>query len=114
MSVADLADPHASPPRVAFETDWRRRRRVVFATLTFCGGGIVYLMVRGEADSRLHDTIANGLMLTAASVVLGYLGFPVLDDRFRRSAAVSYTAIRRGVPPRPSHHPAGRVDDPDA
>lgn len=100
----------AGPPGAAglLESDWRRRRRVVFATLVFCAGAIVYLMVRGDPDSRLHETIANGLVLTAASVVLGYLGFPVLDDRFRRHALVRSWSGRESV---------GRpmaIDDPDA
>lgn len=98
----------AAVPSGLFEADWRLRRRVVFSTLAFCAGGIVYLMLRGDPDSRLHETIANGLVLTAASVVLGYLGFPVLDDRFRRQAALRVWRTR-------DQASLGRtIDDPDA
>jgi len=107
MADASGGLARAAAPSGLFEADWRLRRRVVFSTLTFCAGGIVYLMLRGDPDSRLHETIANGLVLTAASVVLGYLGFPVLDDRFRRQAALRVWPVRDP----PTHR---RVDDPDA
>jgi threonine/homoserine/homoserine lactone efflux protein len=85
--------------------DWSRRRKVVFVALGFCASVIVYLIGWGQATSSLHETIANGVLLIAGSVVLGYLGFPSIGDWHRRR---SYTAIRTS----PGH--TGRVDNPDA
>lgn len=98
-----MADAGLDPQ--TYETSWKLRRRAVFGTLAFCGAGIVYLLLRGE-DTRLNETIANGLMLVGGSVVLGYCGFAAMDDRSKRS---SYVAYRSSVIER-----SGKVDDPDA
>lgn len=84
--------------------DWSRRRTIVRVALAFCAGVIVYLIGWGDKDSRLHETIADGTLLIAGSVVLGYLGFPSIGDWHRRR---SFTAIR-------TSGRTGRVDDPDA
>jgi len=98
-----MRDPGLDPQ--TYETSWKLRRRAVFGTLAFCAAGIVYLLIWGE-DTRLNETIANGLMLVGGSVVLGYCGFAAMDDRSKRS---SYVAYRSTVLTK-----TGRVDDPDA
>lgn len=107
--MTDLAGDEAVD-RAPFETDWKRRRRAVILTEIFCGSIIAYLTVWGDADSRLHETIVNGAWLTGASVLLGYLGFPVLDAQFRNRAVVSMAAVRSGRPAAPAN--TGRVDEP--
>ncbi len=98
-----MSDPGLNPQ--TYETSWTLRRRTVFATLAFCAGCILYLMVWGR-DTPLNATIANGLLLVGGSTVLGYCGFAAWDDRSRRS---SYVAYRSTVLTK-----TGRVDDPDA
>lgn len=59
---------------------WKIRRRIVIATLGFCAGCIVYLMIYGQADSRLHETIAYGLIGTAISTIGSYVFGAAWDD----------------------------------
>lgn len=58
---------------------WTNRRRVIFGTLLYCAAAIAYLIFRGE-DTRLHQDIASGLILLAASVVGSYVFGAVWDD----------------------------------
>lgn len=60
---------------------WKIRRRVVIATIGFCMGCIVYLMVKGEADSRLHETIAMGVIGLFISTVGSYVFGAAWDDK---------------------------------
>lgn len=59
---------------------WKVRRRIVIATLGYCAGCIVYLLAYGEADSRLHETIAYGLFGTFISTLGSYVFGAVWDD----------------------------------
>jgi hypothetical protein len=58
---------------------WRIRRRVIVATLTFCAAGVAYLIAAGD-DTRLHESIANGLILLAGSTVGSYVFGAAWDD----------------------------------
>lgn len=89
----------------AFEASWKLRRRVVFGTLGFCAVIVLFLTFRGQ-DTRLHETIASGLIFLAGSVVMAYVFGSAYDDRNRRQAVVSYRATMMTR--------TGRVDDPDA
>jgi hypothetical protein len=60
--------------------DWKIRRRVVNATLIFCALVIVYLLVYGT-DSNLNNTIANGILFLAGSVVVGYVFGETWSDK---------------------------------
>jgi hypothetical protein len=59
---------------------WRVRRAIIIGTLIFCAGEILYLTVWGQ-DTDLAETIANGLILLAASVIGAYVFGAVWDDR---------------------------------
>jgi amino acid transporter len=59
---------------------WKVRRAIIFLTLIFCAFWIGYLVVAGE-DSRLHETIAQGLLLLAASTIGSYVFGAVFDDK---------------------------------
>lgn len=59
---------------------WRIRRAIIFATLIFCAFWLGYLVMFGE-DTRLHETIAQGLLLLAASTIGSYVFGAVFDDR---------------------------------
>lgn len=58
---------------------WKIRRRVIVATLVFCASGVAYLIAAGE-DTRLHETIASGLILLAGSTVGSYVFGAAWDD----------------------------------
>jgi hypothetical protein len=59
---------------------WRIRRRIVVATLLFCAGEVIYLTVWGK-DTTLANTIANGIIILAASVIASYVFGATWDDR---------------------------------
>lgn len=59
---------------------WAARRRIITATLLFCAGEILYLTVWADSTG-LRETIANGLIILAASVIGSYVFGAVWDDR---------------------------------
>lgn len=61
---------------------WKLRRRVIFITLLFCAASVAYLLVLGE-DTRLNETIANGLILLASSTIFYYVAGSVYEDSRR-------------------------------
>lgn len=67
------------------KADWTIRRRVVVATLAFCGGEVLYLTVYGR-DIELHGTIAASLILLAGSVIGSYVFGATWDDKNEREA----------------------------
>lgn len=58
---------------------WTVRRRLINATLGFCAGGLVYLLLYGS-DTRLHETMAFGFFGTAVSVLGAYVFGAAWDD----------------------------------
>lgn len=70
---------------------WKIRRRVIVATLIFCGVVVGWLAVAGE-DTRLAETIATGLILLAASVIGSYVFGATWDDAnvMKRLGASAY------------------------
>lgn len=65
---------------------WRVRRRIVVLTLVYCGAYVGYLGVWGR-DITLSETIANGLILLAGSVIGSYVFGVVWDDKNRIDTA---------------------------
>lgn len=63
----------------AHRPSWRLRRRIIFGTLAFAAGVIVWLLVDG-ADTRLNETIAQGVMILAGSVIGAYVFGAAWDD----------------------------------
>ncbi len=51
---------------------WRIRRRIINITLLLCAGEVIYLTGWG-ADTRLNETIAQGVLLLAGSVIGAYV-----------------------------------------
>jgi hypothetical protein len=58
---------------------WKIRRRIVLATLLFCAGEVLYLTVWAESTD-LAQTIANGVLILAGSVIGSYVFGAVWDD----------------------------------
>lgn len=56
-----------------FEPSWKNRRRTIFASLIFCAFCVAYVMIWGETDSRVHETIVWGAFLTAAGIIGSYV-----------------------------------------
>lgn len=71
----DMNDLKEGPPRPS----WRVRRRIIHATLFFCAGEIVFLTGWGH-DTSLHETLANGALILAGSVIGAYVFGAVWDD----------------------------------
>lgn len=59
---------------------WSIRRRIVNTTLLFCACCVSYIMFNGE-DTELNQSIANGLILLAGSVIGSYVFGSVWDDK---------------------------------
>lgn len=75
--MSDHADPVMKPG------DWRRRRRVIYATLAFCALNVAYLNVAGT-DTALHQQLGMGLIILAGSVIGSYVFGAVWDDHNAR------------------------------
>ena len=76
----------AEIPERTSEDRWVRRRFVIYVTLLFCGFVIIWLIFNGE-DTRLNDTIANGVILLASSVIIAYVGGSAYEDtRMRKES----------------------------
>ena len=73
-SAADTR-PEAVPAR-----SWVYRRRTVFLSLLFIGAALTYLILYGE-DSRLHDTLAFGLMAGGFGIISSYVFGAAWDDK---------------------------------
>lgn len=59
---------------------WRIRRTIIVSTLIFCAVEILYLTIWGQSTD-LAETIANGLILLAGSVIAAYVFGATWDDK---------------------------------
>ena len=55
-----------------YRPKWENRRRVLFATLTFCAGVILYILLAGE-DTRINETIAASAFFLGGGCVGTYV-----------------------------------------
>jgi hypothetical protein len=67
---------------------WRIRRTIIVSTLIFCAVEILYLTIWGQSTD-LAETIANGLILLAGSVIAAYVFGATWDDK-------NFMALSRG------------------
>jgi hypothetical protein len=72
-------------PSTAKPGDWRRRRRVIYWTLIYCGAQIAYLNVFGS-DTALHQQLGIALIALAGSVTGSCVFGAVWDDHNARKA----------------------------
>lgn len=77
-----MSDPR---PAVTTPGDWRRRRRVIYATLAFCAVEVARIVERG-GDSALSAQIAIALIGLAASAIGFYVAGATWDDHNARKA----------------------------
>ena len=59
---------------------WKIRRRIITATLLLCAFILIYLLLQGE-DTRLNETLANGVFFLAGSVIGAYVFGATWDDK---------------------------------
>lgn len=64
----------------SFRPSWTRRWLIIRITLIWCAIAASYVIVLGPDDS-LRETALIAIASLAGSVVCGYLGFAVYDDR---------------------------------
>lgn len=87
--------PAPETPFIAgLETSWKLRRGAVWGTIAFCMALIAYLTAFGRHDSRLHETIAFGLIGLLGTVVMAYIAGAVYDDKDKRRAWSSVETTR--------------------
>ena len=77
---------------------WRIRRAIIFSTLIFCAGCILYVMVFSE-DTRVAETIAMSAFGLGGAVIASYVFGAVWEDNATRSAGAWETAPALGEPP---------------
>lgn len=70
--------PQPSPEGI-YKGSWTNRRRVVFLTLLYCAGMVLYLAVFGS-DTAIHQQISIALIGLAAAVIGSYVFGAVWDD----------------------------------
>lgn len=66
--------------RNPFSSSWTMRRRIIIATLLWCGAMVTYLAILGR-PIQLSETAVNGLLLLMASVIGSYVFGAVWDDK---------------------------------
>jgi hypothetical protein len=72
---------------------WTMRRRIISATLIWCGGLVTYVALFVE-PTTLAETVVSGCLVLMGTVITGYVGGAVWDDR-------NYMALSKGAPPEP-------------
>jgi hypothetical protein len=83
---------------------WRVRRRWVALIEAYCALGVGYLIVAGQ-DTRLHETIASGLLALAGTTMASFIFGAVWDDKGLCGALGA-----RGVRPAPRRRGGGFQD----
>lgn len=87
------------------EPSWKWRRLVLFVVASYCMGMLVALI--GDADTRLHETLAWGHIMLLAALVLGYQGFATAQDIAAIMATKSGTPYAPPPPPPQPEQVAG-------
>jgi hypothetical protein len=80
-----------------FERSWLWRRLAVFSSLAVCDISILYLVIYG-VDTRLNETLANGVLLLMAAIVNGYVFAGMLDDKNKDKAKTAQSSIDQAAP----------------
>jgi hypothetical protein len=84
-AIKSLAVDTKALRKDAYSNDnWRRRRKVIFASLVFFGALIAYLVFLAP-DDELRRTMALPLVGAFVSIATAYFGFATLDDNNKRS-----------------------------
>lgn len=82
------------------KTYWQVRRRLVIGTLCCCYLFILYFLMKGVHDSKLHESIVSGLMTVVMGTIVGYIGGAVyvdINDPDLKNVSGDFWKIRRWV-----------------
>lgn len=79
MNGTESKDNSNNSPSPSSKSDWKIRRRIIFLTLAFCLFEVIYLTVFAES-TELNETLANGTLILAGSVIGSYVFGAVWDD----------------------------------
>lgn len=71
-----------------FERSWFYRRWAALSTLIWCASMVTYLAVWGP-DTRLSETIANGVLMLMGSIIAAYIFGAAWDDKNRDKAVTA-------------------------
>lgn len=78
-------DPQPLAPPATYLGSWRKRRRVIYFALEFCGADLAYLSIFAS-DTALHQQIAIALVGAAVAIIGSYVFGAVFDDHSIRKA----------------------------
>lgn len=76
-------------------SDWKIRRRIIYATLVFCAGYATAALVWIDSDARAETGIAQSFLL-AGGVIASYVFGAIWDDKNRLKAPWDGTKRRAG------------------
>ena len=92
-AVKTLAVDTKALRKDAYSNDnWRRRRKVIYASLMFLAACIAYLVFLAP-DDELRRSLPLPLLGTFASIILGYAGFATLDDSNKRTTLAAVADV---------------------
>jgi len=63
-----------------YKPKWQNRQKVIFGTLFFCALVVIYLLIFGEGNSELHQTIAMWAFLLSGAVIGSYVFGAAWED----------------------------------
>ena len=78
MTDVTVEQPQAPavPPK-----QWVHRRRMIYGALIFIALSLTYLMLLGNDESRLHETLAFGFMTGGFGIISSYVFGAIWDDK---------------------------------
>lgn len=80
---------------IIHKPDWTLRKRVILLSLYYCIGVLTYLLVRGQGDSAVHDTLVTYLLTLVFLIIGGYVFGEASDTHMARvSTDKGHTAMQ--------------------
>lgn len=84
--------------KTALASTWKMRRRMVALSLLFCAGWISYIIWTDSSQSIIHQTALYVLSGYALTVLSGYIGGAVVDDRNVMANVIALVGKKGGSP----------------
>jgi len=78
----------AQRERLFGNSNWDKRRRVIYLVLLYCAGLVAYIVFKGQ-DTALNAQTVIALIALAGGVIGSYCFAAVWDDNSKRDAAVA-------------------------
>lgn len=73
------------------ERSWRYRRIAIYGQAVMINIAVAYILIWGD-DNRLHQDIAQALILLLGALLNGYIFGAVWDDRNKDNAVIEMDA----------------------